>query len=46
MKNAKKLSIIVIVLASSLSFASTTRNKLFPLPAPIPTSCPGDVLCW
>lgn len=45
MKNAKKLIVAVMLVASSLASASVTRSK-YPLPAPIPTSCPSDVLCW
>jgi hypothetical protein len=46
--NAKKLIIVIIVVATlGIGFAQSSFQGIGkPLPKPVPTSCPSDMLCW
>lgn len=46
--NAKKFGLVVLVVAMlGIGFAQSSFKGIGkPLPKPVPTSCPSDLLCW
>jgi hypothetical protein len=46
--NAKKVGLALMIVALlSIGFAQNAFKGIGkPLPKPIPTSCPSDLLCW
>lgn len=46
--NAKTFGLVVMVVAIlGIGFAQNSFKSIGkPLPKPVPTSCPSDMLCW